>query len=503
MALAPAAAQTSRNIVHVVLEPEPPLLMQAIAQNGPTNMVAGNIYESLLRHDQQLKPQPSLAKSWEISPDGKVYTFHLQQGVKWHDGKPFSAADVVFSLDVMLREVNPRWRPIANAQLQKVEAVDANTVRITLKQPFGPFLTSLEPATAPIVPKHIYEGTKFRENPANNTPIGTGPYKFKEWKKGSYIHLVKNADYWMTGHPKIDEVYWQIIPDAAARAMAFETGKVDILSSGAVDVYDSQRLSKLPGACATTKGWEMASPIAWLAPNVRSGPLSNKVFRQGLMHAIDRNYGRDVVWNGWGRIPTGPVASTTRFYSNDVPKYDYDPAKAKKLIAASGYKGETLRLVKIPYGEVWDRWAEAVRQNLLDVGVKVELISTDTAGWTQKLSQWDFDLTFNFVYQLGDPAIGVARTYISSNIVKGNPFANITGYSNKEVDSLFAAAAVAPSDAERQQLYTKVQKILVDDVPTLWLLEMEQPTIFRCNIKNLITTSLGINDAFRDAYKDK
>ena len=498
---APAAAQKAGGTVHVVVQPEPPMLMQALNQNGPTNMVAGNIYESLLRYDEKLNPQPSLAKSWEISSDAKVYTFKLQTGVKWHDGKAFSADDVVFSLDKFLREVHPRWRPVANNNIEKIEKVDDATVRITLKQPFGPLMFALETASAPIVPKHIYDGTDYRANAMNNTPIGTGPFKLKEWKKGAYIHLVKNEDYWMKDRPHLNEIYWQIIPDAAARAVAYETGKVDVLTGGSVDVYDVQRLSKLPNSCMTTKGWEMFAPHAWLAVNHRNGILGNKQFRQGLMYAMDREFGRDVVWGGLGKLPTGPISSKTKFYSSDVPQYKYDPAKAKELIKASGYKGETIKLLALPYGETWTRWGEAVKQNLADVGVNLQIENTDVAGWTQRTGNFDFDLTFNFLYQLGDPAIGVARSYISSNIVKGNPFGNVGGYSNAEVDKLFADAAVAATDADRQAKYTKVQQILADELPVLWMLEMEFPTIHRCNVKNLVTTGIGVNDGFRDAWK--
>ena len=501
----PASAQAPKTggTVHVVVQPEPPMLMQGLNQNGPTNMVAGNIYESLLRYDEKLNPQPSLAKSWEISPDAKVYTFKLQEGVKWHDGKPFTADDVVFSLDKFHREVHPRWRPVVSAQVEKIEKVDDLTIRITLKQPFGPMIMTQEVASAPMIPKHIYDGTDYRANPANNTPMGTGPYKFKEWKKGSYIHLVKNPDYWAKGKPALDEIYWQIIPDAAARAVAYETGKVDVLTGGSVDVYDVQRLAKLPNSCMTTKGWEMFAPHAWLTVNIaKGGPLANKQFRQGMMYAIDRDFGKDVVWDGLGKLPTGPISSKTKFYSADVPKYTYDVAKAKELIKASGYKGEPLKILALPYGEVWSRWAEAIKQNFADAGINVSIETTDVPGWTQKASNGDFDLTFNFLYQLGDPAIGVARNYISTNIVKGNPFGNQGAYVNPEVDKLFADAAIAPTDAGRQELYNKVQKVLVEDVPVLWLLEMEFPTIHRCNIKNLVTTAIGVNDGFRDATKD-
>ena len=501
LAQAPAAGTPKRGgSLQVVVTPEPPMLMQGLNQNGPTNMISGNIYESLLRYDEKLNPHPSLAKSWEISADQTVYTFKLQEGVTWHDGKPFTADDVVFTLDVFLRDVHPRWRPIVNAQVKAIEKVDDLTVKITLKQPFGPFILSQEVASAPMIPKHIYAGTDYRANPANATPIGTGPMKFKEWRKGSYVQLVRNEQYWDKGKPYLDEIFFQFIPDAAARATAFESGRIDVLTGGAVEIFDVARLSKLPNTCVTTKGWEMFAPHAWITVNVKNGILGNKLFRQAMMYAIDRDFGRDVVWSGYGKVATGPISSKTKFYSADVPKYTYDPKKAKELVAASGYKGEVIKFLGLPYGETWSRWAEAVKQNFEEVGIKMEIVSTDVPGWTQRTSSFDFDLTFNFLYQLGDPATGVARSYVSSNIVKGNPFGNIGQYSNPEVDRLFAEAAIAPTE-KRQDLYTKVQQILADELPVLWLLELDFPTVSRCNVKDLVTTAIGINDAAKSVWK--
>jgi peptide/nickel transport system substrate-binding protein len=311
---------------------------------------------------------------------------------------------------------------------------------------------------------------------------------------------VRNDEYYLKDRPYLDEVYYQFIPDAAARAVSYETGKIDVLTGGAVEIFDVARLSKLPNTCVTTKGWEMFAPHAWMSVNHRNGILGNKAFRQGMMHAIDREFGREVVWSGYGKVATGPVSSKTKFYSADVPKYDYNPAKAKELIKQSGYKGEAIKMMPLPYGETWVRWAEAIKQNLEEVGVKIELVATDTPGWNQRVSNWDFDLTFNFLYQLGDPATGVARSYVSSNIAKGNPFGNVGGYSNPEVDKLFAEAANAPED-KRQELYTRVQKILVEELPVLWLLELDFPTVSRCNVKDLVTTAIGVNDAMRDAWK--
>ncbi|NNM74995.1 ABC transporter substrate-binding protein [Enterovirga aerilata] len=487
--------------LHAIVAPEPPSLMVGLFQNGPTQTVAGNIYESLLRYDAKLEPQPSLAERWEVSSDQKTYTFHLRRNAKWHDGKPFSADDVVFSLEVFHRSTHPRVRPILNAQVEKIEKVDDHQVRIVLKQPFAPLLTIFEPGSATMVPKHIYEGTDYRANPMNNTPIGTGPMKLKEWRKGSFIHLVRNEDYYLPGKPALAETYFRIVPDAAARAVAYEKGEVDVLTGGSVEVFDIPRLAKLPNTCVERKGWEMFAPVGMVIMNLRNGPLANKEFRQGLMHAIDREFSRDVVWSGYARVATGPLNASTKFYTDDVRKYPYDLKKAKELIAKSGYKGEPLRLLPLPYGETWTRWGEQIKQNLEEAGVKIQAETTDVAGWNKRMGEWDFDLAFNYPYQYGDPALGVARQYISSNIVKGSPFVNNGGYSNPEVDRLFAEAANAPAE-KRPELYKKVQQILVEDVPILWLTDMEFPMVHRCNVKDLATTAIGMNDALRDARKE-
>ncbi len=488
-------------VANAIIQPEPPGLMLGLVQNGPTQMVSGNIYEGLLRYDAKLNPMPSLAESWTISDDGKVYTFKLKQGVTWHDGKPFTAADVVFSTE-FLKQTHPRAR--ANmAQVDKVETPDDHTVVFTLKQPFGPFIGVFEVGSMPMIPKHIYDGTDYKTNPANNTPVGTGPFMFKEWQKGSFIKLVKNPNYHVKGKPLLDEIYWHVVPDAAARAVAFETGKVDILPGGSVENFDVPRLSKLKDVCVTGKGWEFFSPLSWLWLNNRQGPTANKQFRQAVMYAMDRDFAKNVIWNGLGNVATGPASSSVRFYTDDVPKYPYDPAKAKALLKEAGYKGEKVRLLPLPYGETWQRWAEAVRQNLQDVGINVEMVATDVPGWTQKTAEWDYDIAFTYLYQYGDPALGVARTYVSSQIQKGSPWNNVEGYSNAAVDQLFADGANAFPDPKRKDIYAKVQKTLVEDVPVAWLLELEFPTITRCKVKDLVTTAIGVNDGFRDAWIDK
>ncbi|MBA49636.1 MAG: ABC transporter substrate-binding protein [Paracoccus sp. (in: a-proteobacteria)] len=502
----PLAAQDAKpqtgGTLNVVIQPEPPGLMIGLLQNGPTQMVAGDIYESLLRYDSELKPSGQLAESWEISEDGKTYTFKLRKGVVFHDGEPFTSADVKFSMDKFLRETHSRMRTYME-HVESIDTPDDYTVVFKLKQPFGPFLGIFEPGTAPVIPKHIYEGTDFANNPANANPIGTGPFKFAEWVKGSYIRLVRNEDYYMEGKPYVDEIYYQVIPDAASRAVAYETGQVDVLPGGAIENFDVPRIREMDNTCITDKGWEYFGPLSWIWINLDNKPLDDLKVRKAMMYALDREFARDALWSGLGKVATGPLSSSTRFYSAETPDISYDPEKARQLLEESSYDGETIRLLGLPYGETWQRWAEAVKQNLTEIGMNVEIVPSDVAGWNQKVSDRDFDLAFTYLYQYGDPALGVSRTYMSTNAEPGSPWNNVADYQNPEVDKLFEEAALMADPEERRAAYKKVQDMIVSDVPNLWLLELGFPTIYRCNIKNPVNTALGVNDGFRDVWIDK
>ncbi|AYD04416.1 ABC transporter substrate-binding protein [Neorhizobium sp. NCHU2750] len=488
--------------LNLIVQPEPPGLMLGIVQNGPASLVAGQIYESLLRYDDKLQPQPSLAKSWEISADGLTYTFHLQDNVKFHDGVPMTAADVLFSVNEFLPKTLSKHRNTMT-RVASVTAPDDKTIVFKLKAPFEPFIRAMDFGAMPIIPKHLYEGTDYATNPNNEKPIGTGPFKFAEWKKGSYIKLVKNPDYYIKGKPYLDEIYYQIIPDAAARAVAFESGAIDVLPGGTVENFDIPRVSALPHTCVTDKGWEYYAPMSWLWLNNRTKPMDNPKFRQAIMYAMDREFAKDVLWNGMGRVADGPFSSKLPFHSDGGPQYPHDPAKAKALLKEIGYDGKPLRLLPLPYGETWQRWAEAVKQNLAEVGIPVEIEATDVAGWNQRVANWDYDMAFTYLYQNGDPAIGVDRNYKTDQILKGSPWNNVEGYSNPELDGIFEKAALAFPAQNRQALYDRAQEILRKDVPVAWLTELAFPTIYNCKVQDLVTTSTGLSNSLRDTWIKK
>ncbi|MET3598314.1 ABC transporter substrate-binding protein [Martelella mangrovi] len=499
-----AYAQTESGGLTALLTPEPPLIVLPLNQQQSTLVVGTKIYEGLLSFDFDLNPLPQLAESWDISDDGLIYTFHLQKGVTWHDGVPFTAADVVFSCQVMLMELHPRARGNFE-RCETITALDDHTVEFVLKEPFSPFLKAFECGSAPICPKHIYDGTDYANNPHNDRPIGTGPFQFSEWVRGSHIHLVANPDYYVEGQPGLSEIYFRIVPDATSRSVAMETGEAQLSSWNDVEMFDVERLASLPHLTKTTKGYEFFSPLVWYEPNLRREPLNDVRFRKAMMHLLDRSFIVDRIMFGQARPARGPLSSTTPFYEPDLPEYAVDVAQANTLLDEMGLEPDgsgvrvTIDFLVAPAGEMWIRLAEYFRQALSAGGINVNLVSTDMAGWGQSVANWDYDITANLLFQNADPALGVARSYISSNIRKGVLFTNTEGYDNPEVDRLFAEAAVAVDPARRQELYSDVQRILVDELPVLWMAEQRYPTIYDNRLTDLVVTGTGVNGNFAAA----
>ena len=493
----PAFAQGgATGTLNMILNPEPPTLVVGLNQQGPALFAGGQIYESLLSYGFDLTPQPSLAKSWEVSEDGLTYTFHLNEGVKWHDGVDFTADDVVFTANDFLMDAHPRWRLLATNHVDTVAAADAHTVVFTLKHPFSAFIMAFELSSFPIMPKHVYEGTDYRSTEANQHPIGTGPFKFVEWKRGSHVHMTANEDYYREGQPKLKELYFRVIPDGASRAVAFEQGTVDALRGGDIEGFDVDRLASLPGVESTKQGWESYSPLAFIQWNLRKAPFDNVKVRQAILHAVDREFVAQTIMFGQAQPATGPVASTTKYYDASIPAYEFDMDKAKALIAESGVDpgAHTIELMPIPYGSQWDRLTEYTAQQLQDLGFNTNIRAVDAGAWAQAMSDFDFDLSFNFTYQYGDPALGVARHYASTNIAKGTPFGNNEGYENLEVDRLMNEGAGAITEEEAAKAWSEAQRLIVEDAALGWLVELQYTTLWRDKVHDLVRTGIGMNE---------
>ena len=503
-ALAQGTAPKRGGTLNALLTPEPPVLVLGVNSQGPTLVCASKIYQGLLKYSPKLEPLPELAKSWELSDDKRTYTFHLQDGVTWHDGKPFTADDVVFSIMKFHMELSPRARGIF-AKIKETTAPDPLTVRLTLDAPFDPFLLMFDVTTVAMVPRHIYEGTDYRTNPANQTPIGTGPFRFTEWQRGNFIRLRRNEAYWKPGQPYLDEIIFRIVPDSQSRGIALQSGQVQMTAANDIEPFDVPRFREQPNLEVTTKGWELFAPLMWLELNHRTKPLDDVRVRRAISHAIDRDFVLRRLWFGVGKPATSPIASSTRFHdaASTLPGYDLKAAAA--LLDAAGLKPDSrgirfsIKHLTLPYGEVWTRLAEYLRTALKAVGIEVTLESSDAGGWARRVADWDYDTTVNFLYQYGDPTLGVERTYVSTNIQKVL-FTNTGGYRNEQVDALFAEARTAAAPADRQRAFSAVQKLLTGEMPQIWIIEMAFPTITDRRLRNAIQLGTGVHASFDDVF---
>ncbi len=490
--------------LNMILNPEPPVLVLGVNNQGPTLAAASKIYEGLLRYDFQLRPQPALAKSWTVSPDGTLYTFNLQENVKWHDGRPFTADDVVFSIGKFHMELSPRARAILQ-RITEIAAPNATTVTMKLREAFEPFLLMFDVTATAIVPKHVYDGTDYRNNPANATPIGTGPFKFNEWRRGNYIHLTRFADYWKPGQPYLDDIYYRIIPDSASRGLALQSGQVQLTQSNDIEPFDVPRFQQMPNLMVETRGWEYYGPLSWIEVNHRVQPLGDVRFRRALSLAIDRNFILNRLWFGVGKVATGAFSSATRFHDPNTRLDAYNPREAAAMLDAMGLRPDAqgvrarLKFLHLPYGEVWTRLGEYLRQAFAQIGVQLTMESVDAGAWARRLAEWDYELSINFVYQWGDPTLGVERTYVSSNIQRVT-FTNTGGYSNPQVDALFERGRTAVRAEDRQTAFSELQRLLVAEVPQIWLMELAFPTIYDRRYKDVIVGGTGVQASFGDVY---
>jgi peptide/nickel transport system substrate-binding protein len=504
----PAIAEQARSggTLTMIVQPEPPILVSAFNSAAPIGVVSTKVLEGLVSYDLDMNPQPALAESWSLSRDGKNLTFKLRKGVKWHDGRDFTSADVQFSLMKVWRELHPRGRSTF-AKVTRVDTPDRHTVVIRMSEPSPAMMSAFSSYEAQILPKHLYDGKDIQTNPLNNAPVGTGPFVFKEWQRGNYIILEKNPNYWAKGKPHLDRIVLRVIPDASARAAALETGEAQLAGFSPVPLNDVQRLTRSGNLIAETRGYEYFAPIFLMEFNLRNQYLKDRRVRQAIAHAIDRDLLVRNVWFGFGQPATGPVPSVLkRFYTDKVPQYPYDPKKAEQLLDEAGFKKKGRWRFRIthdflPYGSDYQRTAEFVRQQLARVGIDVQIRSQDTATFLRRVyTDYDFDLTNNFFYALPDPTLGVQRIYWSQNIKQGVPFSNASGYSSPEMDRIVEQIQVEHDESKRRELVHRLQFLAQEDLPVLDLFEIRFFTMASSRVVNHTTTADGMYASFADVW---
>lgn len=478
-----------------VVHPEPPTLAFFINTATPGRTVVSKIFDGLLDYGPDLKPRPQLAESVEVSPDGLSVRIRLRRNVSWHDGKPFTAADVKYSAE----EIWPKYAPTARRvfqHLRKVEAPDSHTVVLTLAKPTPVILNALDVVAAPVLPKHLYAGTDVPNNPYNNKPVGTGPFVFREWVRGQHIALERFDKYWAPGLPYLDRITFKIIPDVAGRAAALETGAVQYGERNPVTFADADRLARSPKLVVSTGGYNGFAGWLWLIPNLRDPILGNLKVRQALLHAIDRDALTRTVWGGYAAPATGPVSSLLKtFYTKDTQQYPYDKKKAEALLDEAGFPRKPdgwrfkLNHDYIPFGDDYRRTGEFVRQSLRAIGIDVTLRGQDLAAWTKNVfSDYNFQLVSSWGINWQDPQIGVEQHYWSKAEAKGTPWQNASGYASAEADRLLEAAQVERDPARRVELYRQFQGVAQRDLALLNLFEFRWFGVWDKRLRNVTDT---------------
>ncbi|MBP0598922.1 ABC transporter substrate-binding protein [Herbaspirillum sp. LeCh32-8] len=504
-----AHAATPGGTLTAILQPEPVILTSALNTASPTGFFSANVFDGLVEYDNDFKLRPALAERWEVSKDSKTLTFHLRHGVKWHDGKPFTSADVKWTLENVWKKIHPR-NQILLGKVTSTDTPDDYTVVIHFSEPSLAVLSSLNSNGAQVLPKHLYEGTDILNNPYNNKPVGTGPFVFKEWSRGNYITLERNPDYWDKGKPYLDKIVFKIIPDAGARAAALEKGEVQYAPFSPVPLKDAERLAKLPTLKLETRGYDWISPWLLVDINLDKPYFKDVRVRQALAYAIDRNAFNKVVWYGFGKPATSPVVSTLKqFYTADTPQYGFDPKKAEALLDEAGLKrgadGTRLRinLDYLPYGDDFKRSGEFIRNSLKRVGIEVSVRAQDTPTFTKRVyGDRDFDLSVIWLAGFADPLVGVTRAYWSDSVGKNIPWTNGAGYRNAEADKLIEQAQGAPVQADRVALFKKFQQRVQTDLPSLPLLELHFFTLHASNLKDTVAGVDQIYSSLKNAWFD-
>ncbi len=480
----------------VAIGSDPGHLNPAITTSGATHTASELIYNGLVGLDENLKPIPELAESWTIEGDGVQYTFKLRDGVTWHDGMPFTSADVKFTFEQVLLKLHSRTRSSVGPALDGIDTPDAMTVIFRFKQAYAPLLQQLDVTEAPIVPQHIYEGTDPAENPANAAPIGTGPFAFVSYAPDSEIRLKRNEAYWAPGLPKLDEVVMRVIAETGSQVIALEKGEVDWIWG--VPGPDEERLDADPEIelLRTDRNPGGSNCIMTVSFNLDHPILQDLRVRQAIAHAVDRQQIVDNILFGQGRVATAPISSGIAWaHADDVVLPAYDRAAAMALLDQGGWKagangkrvaagvtgvedGTPLTLDFLHFPS-FSRYGELLRSQLGEVGIDLTLVPLEPPVFAETVfTNRDFDTNVISYCNGPDPEIGVRRMFDSAQIGPV-PFSNAAGYRDSAVDALFTEAQQTIELAARGEIYRRIQETVAAAQPYVWLVETSGVRAYR------------------------
>ena len=462
-------------------------LNSAVQSGIVTGYPGAQLFAAPLRYDEDWTPQPYLAESWDVSEDGLTVTLNLVKNAKFHDGTPLTSKDVAFSVEVI--KANHPFKAMF-APVETVETPDDHTAVLKLSKPHPALMLAMSGQLMSIIPQHIYGDVPINEvktHPRNNeNTIGSGPFKLVEYKSGEHVILERFDDFFIEGRPYLDKIVMRIIPDPAARAIAYENGEVHM---GAFEQLPRiiNRLKEVDGLTVTSDGYGGIGPLDWLAINNTKGPLADVRVRKAIAHAVDKNFIMNALMQGTAAESRTGIHPDSPFYNADVEAYEVDLDKAKALLDEAGYpmEGDSRFGLTIDFG--WPDvkpQVEYVKAALKKVGIDVTVrASADFPTWAKRMGEMDFDMSWDTVFNWGDPVIGVHRTYDSTNIAKG-VWSNTQGYANDRVDELMNMAAVEGDPEKRKALYAEFQQIIADELPVYHINTLPYHTVYSDKVGN-------------------
>jgi len=448
-------------------------------------VVGWHLYSSLIQADENFQPVPDLAKSWEVSPDSLVYTFHLKENATFHDGSPITSEDVAFSVKATLEYCSMCSRGLGSV-IEAIETPDPYTIVFHLSAPYPEFLDPYDGVgsqCSPVMKKELYEGTDLLTNPYNSKPIGSGPFKFVEWSRGSYIILERYEGY--HGElPTIERIVFRILGDPMARTLAFENGEVDWVPFE-FPASEVARVNSLPGNNVFFHGNPCGTTLE-LGFNMREEPFQDKSVRKALTAAIDTDKMANLVFFG-GADPGKQHVSLTSFskwwYDPEAQQIGYDPELAAAILDQAGYpvKKDGWRFhINLKHTTSYPehlKVAELIKDDFKKIGVDVMIVSLDHAAWHEHVFQgWDFD-TCLLPFCSG-PTPPTMKRFHTANILPVS-WANCVGFSNAEYDVLFNLMVSETDVEKRLALVYRLQEILAEEQPVAFVVHRKNATAIK------------------------
>jgi peptide/nickel transport system substrate-binding protein len=449
-----------------------------------TMIVQGNIYQGLTDIDAALTVQPGLAKSWEVSEDGLTYTFHLKDGVTFHDGSGFDAEDAAASLRRV--QATETGSPLASriSPVVGIEVVDPMTLKLTLDAPFAPLLSSL--AGIAIVPAELEKNIE----PLQQAPVGTGPFKFAEWQPNAFISLDKFDGYVGTSSPTITEVKFHFVPEAATRQIGLTSGEYDLLPG--VDPATALQLQGQPGITL-----EQTRDLSYtlIGMNVTDPALANPKVREAVNLLLNRDeiIAGALFGNGVPGGPLSPALTEWALPVSDFPCYTPDVEKAKALIAEAGVATPIkLKMIVLPRQDTKDI-AQIAQQQLAAGGIELELVNQEIGDFVQSWKNSDFGMFTSANGGNPDPDQYFYRTFHTGGST------NVFKYSDARVDELLDAGRKSSDMAARKADYDELQKTLACEGPVAHLAYANLTTAVGPKLTGFVIHPMGRLTSIKDA----